>query len=131
MIRIIKTTILMAALSSAIVLPSLAQDKEPVDMRKIMKTYFAPRVLSPEVHANQTVTFRYLAPNAQKVELNGQFLKKNLQMVKDENGIWTVTTGKLSRTFIHMNSSWMESVWPILTMWTFSRMKTLKAVCWM
>ena len=40
MIRIIKTTILMAALSSAIVLPSLAQDKEPVDMRKIMKTYF-------------------------------------------------------------------------------------------
>ncbi|MBE6280593.1 MAG: esterase [Bacteroides sp.] len=95
MIRIIKTTILMAALSSAIVLPSLAQDKEPVDMRKIMKTYFAPRVLSPEVHANQTVTFRYLAPNAQKVELNGQFLKKNLQMVKDENGIWTVTTGKI------------------------------------
>lgn len=69
--------------------------KEPVDMGKIMRTYFAPRVVSPEVHADKTVTFRYLAPHAQSVELNGQFLKKNLPMTKDENGVWSVTTGKV------------------------------------
>ena len=86
----------MAAFAMASIQPMSAQEnKEPVDMGKIMRTYFAPRVLSPEVHADQTVTFRYLAPNAQSVELNCQFLKKNLPMTKDENGVWSVTTGKV------------------------------------
>ena len=90
------SVILMAAFAMASIQPMSAQEnKEPVDMGKIMRTYFAPRVLSPEVHADQTVTFRYLAPNAQSVELNGQFLKKNLPMTKDENGVWSVTTGKV------------------------------------
>jgi enterochelin esterase family protein len=56
---------------------------------------FPPRVISPEVHADQTVTFRYMAPNATKVELTAQFLKKNIALTKGEDGIWSVTTGKV------------------------------------
>ncbi|MDR1004546.1 MAG: esterase [Prevotellaceae bacterium] len=56
---------------------------------------FPARVISPEVHDNGTVTFRFSAPQATKVELSGQFLKKNLPMTKDENGLWSVTTGKV------------------------------------
>lgn len=86
----------MATFAMLAIHPANAQErKEPVDMGKIMRTYFAPRVVSPEVHADKTVTFRYLAPHAQSVELNGQFLKKNLPMTKDENGVWSVTTGKV------------------------------------
>ncbi|WP_233219261.1 hypothetical protein [Adhaeribacter arboris] len=36
-----------------------------------------PVVVSPEVHPDNTVTFRYLAPAAKEVKLNAQF-EKNL-----------------------------------------------------
>lgn len=49
---------------------------------------------SPEVHANNQVTFRYLAPNAKDVKLNG-FTAQPLDMVKDGDGVWSVTTGKI------------------------------------
>ncbi len=49
-------------------------------------------IVSPEIHKDNTVTFRFAAPQAEQVELSGQFLSKNLSMSKDENGIWSVTT---------------------------------------
>ncbi|MDR2915053.1 MAG: esterase [Tannerella sp.] len=49
-------------------------------------------IVSPEVHPDNTVTFRFNAPNATYVELDAQFLKENLPMTKDENGIWSITT---------------------------------------
>lgn len=52
-----------------------------------------PPVESPVVHADRTVTFNFRAPNAQKVELSGQFLKGNQPMQKDEAGVWSVTVG--------------------------------------
>lgn len=54
------------------------------------------QIVSPEVHKDRTVTFRFNAPEATKVELNAQFLKENLPMAKDENGIWTVTTSPVA-----------------------------------
>ncbi|MCR6657705.1 MAG: alpha/beta hydrolase-fold protein [Opitutus sp.] len=48
---------------------------------------------SPEVHADRTVTFRFRAPHAQKVELSGQFLRSNQPMQKDESGLWSITVG--------------------------------------
>ncbi|MDR0939005.1 MAG: esterase [Mediterranea sp.] len=56
---------------------------------------FPPRVISPQVNADGTVTFRFSAPNATRVELAGQFLDKNLSLAKDEKGLWSVTTGKV------------------------------------
>lgn len=49
---------------------------------------------SPEVNANNTVTFRLKAPKAVKVEVVGDFLKngEKAEMTEGENGIWEYTT---------------------------------------
>lgn len=52
-----------------------------------------PLVVSPEVHADHTVTFRYLAPTAREVKLSGQFEKSAVPLTKNEQGIWSVTVG--------------------------------------
>lgn len=50
-----------------------------------------PRLSSPDVHADHSITFRYYAPEAQQVTLHGEFLTEPLAMAKDDSGIWTVT----------------------------------------
>jgi enterochelin esterase-like enzyme len=55
----------------------------------------AQRIVSPDVHADRTVTFRLLAPNAKEVQLNGEFTFKPLSMAKDESGVWSITTEPL------------------------------------
>jgi len=49
-------------------------------------------IVSPEVHPDQTVTFRYSAPNATRVELAGDFLSQNLPMTKNDKDVWEITT---------------------------------------
>ena len=60
---------------------------------------FAPPIVSPEVHADRTVTFRLRAPNAQRVTVNGDFWEqKSFPMTLDTaftNGVWSVTTPPL------------------------------------
>ncbi|MCB0646659.1 MAG: esterase [Saprospiraceae bacterium] len=51
----------------------------------------APRPSSPDVHKDNSVTFRYYAPKANEVLLHGEFLEKPLPMTKDTSGIWTLT----------------------------------------
>lgn len=52
---------------------------------------------SPEVHPDRTVTLRFRAPNAAKVEVVGEILrgKDPLAMTKGEDGVWTATLGPL------------------------------------
>jgi enterochelin esterase family protein len=52
-----------------------------------------PVVVSPQVNADKTVTFRYLAPLATEVKLSAQFEKGPVPMTKDPQGIWSVTVG--------------------------------------
>jgi enterochelin esterase-like enzyme len=52
-----------------------------------------PFVVSPQVNADKTVVFRYVAPLAKEVKLNSQFLKEPIAMAKDSIGIWSVTVG--------------------------------------
>ena len=52
-------------------------------------------IVSPEIHNDNRVTFRFNAPDAGQVKLDAQFLKENLPMVKDENGVWSVTTSSV------------------------------------
>jgi enterochelin esterase family protein len=52
-----------------------------------------PLVVSPEIHADKKVTFRYLAPSAKEVKLGAQFEKAQVPMTKDATGIWSVTVG--------------------------------------
>jgi enterochelin esterase-like enzyme len=55
-----------------------------------------PRVVSPEVHADKTVTFRLLAPKAEQVALVGAWdITNNIPLTKGDQGIWSVTTGPL------------------------------------
>lgn len=53
-----------------------------------------PFIISPQVHADKKITFRYLAPSAKKVLLGGsQFGAAQVPMTKDSIGIWSVTVG--------------------------------------
>jgi enterochelin esterase family protein len=55
-----------------------------------------PFVVSPEVNADKTITFRYLGPRATDVKLSAQFLKAPLPMTKDSIGIWSVKVGPVT-----------------------------------
>ncbi|MEZ5044048.1 MAG: alpha/beta hydrolase-fold protein [Saprospiraceae bacterium] len=69
----------------------------------------AAEIVSPEIHEDNSVTFRFLAPTADSVQLTGDFLpnvKKimpfgemevpsTVNLAKSEKGVWTFTTGKL------------------------------------
>lgn len=58
-------------------------------------------IVSPEVHENNTVTFRLMAPDAREVKLSGDWMPAegwtpgSVTMKKDEKGLWTYTTEKL------------------------------------
>ncbi|MCF0179673.1 MAG: esterase [Bacteroidales bacterium] len=63
------------------------------------------QIVSPEINANGTVTFRLVAPKAVSVQVSGDFLPKTKMQtpfgemesegaaqMKEENGVWTYTT---------------------------------------
>src|SRR6266404_2978796 len=56
-------------------------------------------VVSPEVQADNRVTFRFRAPNAKEVALALEGAAKDLPMQKDEQGVWSVTTEPLAPDF--------------------------------
>jgi enterochelin esterase-like enzyme len=56
-------------------------------------------VVSPEVHVDNSVTFRLRAPNAKEVALALEGRPKDVAMQKDEQGIWSVTTEPLAPDF--------------------------------
>jgi enterochelin esterase-like enzyme len=55
-----------------------------------------PPVVSPEVHADKSVTLRFRAPNAREVTLIGELDGKTYPMTKNEAGIWEVKIGPLA-----------------------------------
>ncbi len=56
----------------------------------------APRVVSPEIHPDKTVTFRLLAPKATAVSLTGHWEGgNNVALTKDDQGVWSTTVGPL------------------------------------
>ena len=56
-----------------------------------------PPIVSPEVKNDGSVTFRYDGPNAQAVEIHGEFLKQPLSLKKDESsGVWSLTVDRIN-----------------------------------
>lgn len=56
-----------------------------------------PPIVSPEVKNDGSVTFRYDGPNAQAVEIHGEFLKEPLSLRKDESsGVWSLTVDRIN-----------------------------------
>lgn len=83
-------------LCSAIVAPFLlatvfAQDAKPAATPQLPP----PALITPEVHSDNSVTFRFRAPNAQEVKLTREGSAEPLAMQKDNSGIWTVNTPPL------------------------------------
>jgi enterochelin esterase family protein len=61
-----------------------------------------PRVVSPEIHPNNSVTFRLLATEATKVTLSGNWMAgwgTQVELTKGDSGIWSVTTDILPAEF--------------------------------
>jgi enterochelin esterase family protein len=56
-------------------------------------------VVSPEVHSDNRVTFRFRAPNVKEVVLSLEGSPKDLAMQKDEQGVWSATTDALTPDF--------------------------------
>src|SRR6516225_4650276 len=52
-----------------------------------------PAVRSPEVSPDGKITFRLRAPNAKEVAVTG--IGERLAMTKDDQGVWSATTGVL------------------------------------
>ena len=53
-------------------------------------------IVSPEINADNTVTFRYFAPKAITVQLTGDFLPvRRVDMKESRDGLWTYTTEPL------------------------------------
>src|SRR6266571_913751 len=53
-------------------------------------------VISPEVHGDRTVTFRFRAPNDKEVAVTIEGMPKPLPMQKDDQGVWSVTSEPLA-----------------------------------
>src|SRR5246500_1672833 len=56
-------------------------------------------VVSPEVHSDNRVTFRFRAPNVKEVALSLEGTPKDATMQKDKQGVWSVTTEPLTPDF--------------------------------
>jgi len=54
-----------------------------------------PSISSPDVNADNTVTFKYYSRTAQKVTLSGEFLTGHSAMTKDTSGVWSITVGPI------------------------------------
>jgi enterochelin esterase-like enzyme len=51
-------------------------------------------LVSPDVHTDRSVTFRFKAPNAREVHVDREGAEP-LPLQKDDQGVWTATTGPL------------------------------------
>ncbi|KEO73773.1 esterase [Anditalea andensis] len=92
---------------------------------------FSAPLNSPEVHDDQTVTFRLKAPKAQDVKLAGGALlmwlgrgNEQVPFVKGEDGIWTLTVGPIRPDMYayHFNVDGMQITDPSNTYAAFTAM---------
>ncbi|WP_288371886.1 esterase [uncultured Algoriphagus sp.] len=65
----------------------------------------APRVVSPEVNEDNSVTFRIFSEKANEVTINGSWMgfRETLPLTKGENGVWSVTVDPLPSSMYHYN----------------------------
>lgn len=60
-------------------------------------------LVSPEIHADNRVTFRIYAPKAAEVTIGGDWIAQGLatggKLTRDDNGVWAITVGPLPPDF--------------------------------
>jgi len=69
-----------------------AQDTKP--QTPVQRPEPPPPVVSPDVHSDGSVTFRFRAPNAQEVQLDLEGWDA-VAMTKDDQGVWSVKSAPL------------------------------------
>ena len=63
-----------------------------------------PALTSPEINADNTVTFRLKAPGASNVQVVGDFIPSSVaEMAKDSAGIWTFTSQEIAPELYRYN----------------------------
>jgi len=81
-------------------------------------------IISPEIHPDNTVTFRLQAPQANKVEITGDFLPTqktetpygnfdapgSVELVKNEQGVWEFTTSQALSSELYSYSFVIDGV---------------------
>ena len=77
----------------------------PVSRAQEIQRPGGPQVVSPEIAADNSVTFRLYSENARSVEVNGSWMGmgETLQMKKGSDGIWTAGTEALEPSMYHYN----------------------------
>src|ERR1700687_1463316 len=73
-----------------------AQDNKP--QPPVQRPEPPAPVVSPDVHSDGSVTFRFRAPNAQDVQLDLEGWEP-VAMSKDDQGVWSVTTAPLKPNY--------------------------------
>ncbi|UCG87844.1 MAG: esterase [Gemmatimonadota bacterium] len=61
-----------------------------------------PRIVSPELHPDNTVTFRIMAPRASEVRVRGEWMPgfgTSEALIPSDSGLWSVTIGPLMPEF--------------------------------
>ena len=85
----------LAAFLAVGTLPAAAQTTNHSDATHAVAAFLAARIVSPQVHADDKVTFRFLDPNAHEVKLALEG-SAPVPMQKDDRGVWSVTVGPLA-----------------------------------
>ena len=82
-------------LRSALLFPLLLSALLTAQQAKPAATPAPTWLVTPEVHSDNSVTFRYRAPSAKEVKLAREGAEP-LAMQKDDAGVWSVTTAPLA-----------------------------------
>ena len=86
---------LVCVLAVAMLGVTLAPAQDAPARQKKAGMRFQQGPVSPEVHADRTVTFRLRAPKAAEVSVSGEIGAAG-KMTKDDKGVWSVTVGPLA-----------------------------------
>jgi enterochelin esterase-like enzyme len=92
-------------MNSGIILLSLIFFKGLQANAQNMPQQGIPRIVSPEIAADNSVTFSIYAPDASSVILNGSWMEmgENKELKKDERGVWSVTVDPLEPSMYNYN----------------------------
>jgi enterochelin esterase-like enzyme len=65
----------------------------------------APKVVSPEIADDRSVTFRVLSESASSITMNGSWMGfgQTLPLTKGEQGVWSITIDPLESSMYHYN----------------------------
>ena len=83
----------------------------PVTVSAQQALWGSASVVSPEIHENQTVTFRLHAPKAVKVQVMGDFLSTGVaDLVENKDGVWEYTTPEPLKPELYGYTFWVDGL---------------------